>query len=311
MPSPVSRKTNGKPLPARRALGRGLSSLLPPMAPVKVEDPNKQTGLRMLGIERIAPNKDQPRKHFDVEGIKELAASIEAQGVLQPIVVRRHNDSFELVAGERRWRAAQLAKLKEIPAIIKDLSDERALQVALIENIQRRDLDPLEEAMAYQRLLGEHALRHEDLAKAVGKTRTSITHSLRLLRMPEELVAMVASGKLTPGHARALLTLDKNAQRKQLAEETLRLGLSVAEVLVRAKEMQRSFKKHLSQAVGKGATRPDSASLSLRDMEEKCQRAIGQRVRIVVSSSKRQKGRIEISFDSYDQLTRIGDKLTE
>lgn len=303
MPPPPSRSASKATLPPRRALGRGLSSLLPSVASVVSDDPSKQTGLRLLAIEKIVPNKEQPRKHFDAAALGELAASIETQGILQPVVVRRVGDRYELVAGERRWRAAQMAGLQAVPALIKELSDERALQVALIENIQRRDLDPLEEAMAYQRLLDEHALRHEDVAKAVGKTRTAITHSLRLLRMPEQLVTLVAGGQLSPGHARAVLALEKNSQRKQLAEEIVSRDLSVAGTLVRVKEMQRALKKQQ----GKTGPKSDVRSLSVRDLEEKWQRAIGQKVRIVVTHEKGQRGRVEIAFDSFEQLERIGE----
>jgi ParB family transcriptional regulator, chromosome partitioning protein len=211
-------------------LGRGLGALLPAAAPGR-------SGLQTLRVAAITPNPQQPREHFDEEALRELADSITEVGILQPILVRpaAEEDRYEIVAGERRFRAAQLAGLDEVPAIIRHTEDSQLLTEALVENIHRADLNPIEEAAAYQQLLDDFGMTHEDLAKRLGKSRSAISNALRLLALPEGLMRMVADGALSAGHARALLALDSAAQQEKTGSRVVAEGLSVraTEELVR------------------------------------------------------------------------------
>lgn len=280
----------------RQALGRGLSALIsPPAAPAAASG---ATGYRVLPIERLKPSKGQPRKHFDTTALEELAASIRAQGVLQPIVVRRSGGDYEIVAGERRWRAAGMAGLGEIPTLVKELSDVHAMQVALIENIQRADLDPIEEALAYQNLLQEHELRHEDVAQAVGKNRVTITNSLRLLRLPQPLLDMLAEGKISPGHSRPLLALPNDEKIVALAEEVIGRGLSVRDTEQRVRQLLKPRGRAAAKEVqGAAATA----------LVERLQRALGAKVKL--ACNKRGKGQLQVKFESLLQLDSIVDRL--
>lgn len=280
---------------SRKALGRGLAALIPPSPP---SEAGSDTGLRLLPVERVKPSKAQPRKNFQPESLDELAASIKEQGVLQPIVVRRSDGGYEVVAGERRWRAACRAGLHEIPAVVKEYSDQAALQVALIENLQREDLDPLEEASAYHRLLGDYKLSHEQVASAVGKSRSAVTNSLRLLKLPEKVLTQLASGGLTAGHARALMTLADEKALTKLANEIVQRGLSVREAEHSARQIKRAPKNKAS------ASKPTPAE---RDVEESLQKALGTRVRLRQRAGK---GRIEIHFHSLDHLDALLAQLT-
>ena len=284
----------------RKALGRGLAALIPTAAPTSATA--TAAGLRSLPIERIHPNKGQPRKTFDQEPLAELAASIKEQGVLQPVVVRRRGDDYELVAGERRWRAAQLAGLVEVPALVKELSDAEALEVALIENIQRQDLDPLEEAEAYGRLIREHGMTQDEVAVAVGKSRVAITNSLRLLKLPDDILKMLADGRLTAGHARALMTVTSEAALVKLANDVVARALSVREAERLARHAQSQAPAAKARKSGSGRKTPAEAQV-----EEKLQRALGTKVRL---KNRRGKGRIEVYFNSLDELDRLLDKMT-
>ena len=286
---------NSKDLGPRKALGRGLAALMPP--PAKSSESAAPNGLRHLPLERIHRNKTQPRKHFDEDSLGELAASIDKQGILQPIVVRHCGADYEIVAGERRWLAAAKAGLQNIPALVTDLSDSAALQVALIENIQRQDLDPLEEAEAYHRLIQEHHLTHDNVAEAVGKSRSTITNSLRLLKLPADALAMLADGRLTAGHARALMSLGSDAAASKLAEEIVTRGLPVREAERRTRQL----------AQKRTPTHPhDDAEPSSLDLEEKLQRHFGTKVRV---HQRQGKGRLEIFFHSLDHLDDVLDRL--
>src|SRR5919201_5953176 len=205
----------------REALGRGLRALL------EGTDTVGDAELLHLPVSQVHPNPYQPRQHFDPERLQELANSLKAQGLLQPIVVRRHPDGFELIAGERRWRAAQLAGFETIPALVKPASDEEVLGLALLENLQREDLNPLAEARAYQRLQTEFHLRQEDVARYVGKDRSSIANALRLLKLPQVLQDDLEAGRLSMGHARALLALESEEAQLRLREQILAAGLSL------------------------------------------------------------------------------------
>ena len=284
--------TKAKP---RQALGRGLSALI---SPVAAPTGAATTGYRVLPIERLRPGKDQPRKHFDADALEELAASIRSQGVLQPIVVRRQGEAYEIVAGERRWRAAGIAGLGEVPVLVKELSDLNAMQVALIENIQRADLDPIEEALAYQHLIQEHELRHEDLARAVGKNRVTITNALRLLRLPKPLVTLLAEGKISPGHARPLLALTDEERMVRLAQESVGRGLSVRDV-------ERRVRQILRPKGGKVDERTQGAAATA--LVERLQRALGAKVEL--TCNKRGRGHVQVHFDSLLQLDALVERL--
>jgi len=213
----------------RRGLGRGLSALMGEIPGVVSQMPSARTTERGMPIERIAPNPEQPRRRFDPASLEELAASIREKGILQPIIVRRAPAGpadYQIVAGERRWRAAQMAQLHEVPVIIRDLTQEEAMEIAIIENIQRNDLDPIEEAQGYQRLMERHGRTQEEMATALGKSRSHIANMLRLLRLPTEVQDLLSEGKLTIGHARALITL---ADPLEAARTIIRKGLSVRE----------------------------------------------------------------------------------
>ena len=279
---------DGKLLKGRPALGRGLGALIPGGSP------SERKGVVMLGIEEIRPDKGQPRRHFDDGHIAELAESIKSKGVLQPVLVRRSGEGFTLIAGERRWRAAQRAGLRELPALIKEVSEREAFELALIENIQREDLNPVEEAEAYQRLVQEHGLTQEELATRVGKDRSTITNSLRLLRLPDIIKQAVISNALSMGHARALLGLADESDLKRAADKVMAEGLSVraAEQLVRRLKSKRGGKE-------KGAR---ETSAQLKHLTEKLQRKLGTRVEL---KDRGASGSIEVHYTSHADLDRI------
>ena len=279
---------DGKLLKGRPALGRGLGALIPGGSP------SERKGVVMLGIEEIRPDKGQPRRHFDDGHIAELAESIKSKGVLQPVLVRRSGEGFTLIAGERRWRAAQRAGLRELPALIKEVSEREAFELALIENIQREDLNPVEEAEAYQRLVQEHGLTQEELATRVGKDRSTITNSLRLLRLPDIIKQAVISNALSMGHARALLGLADESDLKRAADKVMAEGLSVraAEQLVQRLKSKRGGKE-------KGAR---ETSAQLKHLTEKLQRKLGTRVEL---RDRGASGSIEVHYTSHADLDRI------
>ncbi len=216
----------------KRALGRGLSALIPQAAtgPVPTSGPlPEKTHVMRLPIESVLRDQKQPRKFFDEERLKELSESIKAQGLIQPILVRKDGDGYRIIAGERRWRAAQLAGLKEIPALVKDATEGEAFELALVENLQRQDLNPIEEAEGYKRLVEEFRLTQEQVGERVGKDRTSVANALRLLGLPDEVKAMVADGTLNMGHARALLGVPRIPEMTELAARVAEQKLSVRE----------------------------------------------------------------------------------
>jgi len=278
----------------RPALGRGLSALIPER-PREVRDAALEVDLDLL-----EPNPYQPRLSFDDERIEELTRSIKANGVIQPILVRRKGTRYEIVAGERRWRAAQRAGLLKVPIVVREVSDDRLLQVALIENIQRENLNPIDEAQAYQRLIDEFSLTQEQIAEAVGKDRSSVANYLRLLKLDPRVKTLVASGALSMGHARALLALDKLDVQAHAAEHVVAHGLSVrgTEALV----------KRLARPAPPASRREDeTADVHTRQAEEKLKLSLGTRVHIV---NKGGKGTIEIEFVSEQELQRLYERLT-
>src|ERR1041384_3715172 len=204
-----------KAMPRRPALGRGLGALIPGGSPAE------RKGVIQLGIEEIRPQRGQPRRHFDEAHINELAESIRSKGILLPLIVRRAETGYILVAGERRWRAAQKAGLRELPAMVREVSEKEAFELALIENIQREDLNPIEEAEAYKRLVEEHGLTQGDVAARVGKDRSTVTNALRLLRLPEAIKQAIVAGELSMGHARALLAIADEGDLRKAAEKVI------------------------------------------------------------------------------------------
>jgi ParB family chromosome partitioning protein len=275
----------------KRALGRGLSALIPQASvPIAGELPNS-SGVLRLPIERVSRDPGQPRKTFDEAKLRELAESIRSQGLIQPILVRRTGADFRLIAGERRWRAAQLAGLHEIPAIVRDVTEAEAFELALVENLQRTDLNPLEEAEGYRRLVDEFGLTQEQVGERVGKDRASVANALRLLQLPDPVKALLSSGALGMGHARALLGVSSEAGLVGLADRVAREGLSV-------RETERLVRAHRAAP----SRRPAPVSVAARAVVEDLQRRLGTKVRLADRGGK---GTLEIDFFSYEDLERI------
>jgi ParB family chromosome partitioning protein len=281
----------------RPALGKGLSALIPDLPEVPRSAPVE------IDIDRLVPNAYQPRGQVDETRLENLAQSIKSNGIIQPIVVRQAGDRFEIVAGERRWRAALRAGLQRVPVVIRNVDEKRSLlELALVENIQREDLNPIEEALAYRRLVDEFNLKQETIADAVGKDRASVANHLRLLRLPDEVRSEVAGGRLSMGHARALLALDSEAEQRRAAREVIARNLSVRETESFVKKIAEGGNGHAATA----AARPPD--VHTRAAEDRLRLALGTRVRIV---RKGKGGRIEIEFNSEDELIRIFDQLVE
>jgi len=270
----------------RQPLGKGLDALLPDLA---IEEPE---GVTEIPLDSIHPARQQPRQRFDEDKLRNLADSMRTVGVAQPIVVRPRDGAYELIVGERRWRAAQLAGMKSIPAIIRDISDAQALELSLIENLQREDLNPIEEATAYDRLLKELRLTQEELAARVGKDRSTVANSLRLLKLPEAIQRDLTAGALTMGHARALLSLPTPAAQLRVRNQIVRQRLSV-----RAAERLASRLQAAAQAGP-----PSARSPFLSAAEERLRKTLGTQVRILPG---RRGGRIEILYYSDEDLDRI------
>jgi ParB family chromosome partitioning protein len=273
----------------KTGLGKGMGALLS-----VVED--ERGNYFSCPIEEIKPSKSQPRKTFSNEKLEELAASIREKGIIQPLVVRRKDDHYELIAGERRWRASQRAGLREVPVVIQDVSDDTAVELALIENIQREDLNAVEEAEAYQALLEKFALSQEELARRVGKERSTVTNALRLLKLPAEIKRDIVEERLAMGHARALLALDTPEQLKKGRDEIIKRHLSV-------RETENLVRKLRTHRVQKPKKRLDPQMV---DLVEQLKRRFGAKVALRQSSRG---GKLEISYSSLDDLTRIIDIL--
>jgi len=285
---------------ARKALGKGLSALLPskPAVPApKLDAPVDTLRVTKVRIQDVEPNPLQPRTIFDATALQELARSIETNGIIQPLIVRRKGSTFELIAGERRLRAAKIAGLAEIPVVVQDCADDRLLEIALVENIQREDLNPIETAYALDRLVREMHLSHEDIANRTGKDRTTITNLIRLLRLPKDVQILVAERRLSMGHARALLGLPTPELQTQLAEKTAAQGFSVRQV-------ERLVKKvNEPREPGEAPLQDPNIKAAIGELES----ALGTRVRIVEKTDQR--GRIEIEYYSQDDLQRLYDLM--
>jgi ParB family transcriptional regulator, chromosome partitioning protein len=274
----------------RKALGKGLSALLPDPEPTQAPPETAST----VPVGELEPNPFQPRTAFEATRLSELAASLKETGMVQPILVRRQGGRYQIIAGERRWRAAREAGLESVPVVVRDVPDERLLELALVENIQRQELLPLEEALAYQRLHGEFGLTQEEVARRVSKDRSTVANTVRLLRLPREVRDLLAAGRLDAGHARALLALERAEDQVVLAREAARRGLSVREVERRVA---------LSRAPHRAPRRADA---NTRSAEERLRAALGTRVRI---RRRGKGGTLAIDFTSESELQRLFDLL--
>lgn len=280
---------------ARKALGRGLDALIPGKGAA-----SSDAGPRLaeIPLEQIRPNPQQPRDHFDEAAIESIAASLAEHGVLQPIVVRHAGDGYELIAGERRWRAAQRAGLDKVPAVVRDATPRQSLELALIENVQRQDLNAIEEAQAYRLLLDEMGLTQEQVAERVGRDRSTVANYLRLLNLPTAVQDLIVRGELSMGHARALLGLEDRGAQRRLAEEIVRKGLSVRQTESRVRGSDGKSGKNQA----KKRKDPD-----VEAAESRLTRALGTPVTI----RGKDRGRLEIRYTSLDELNRLYDLLIE
>lgn len=274
------------------ALGKGLDALIP----------EKTEGVLQLEISRIFPG-EQPRKTFKDEALKELAASIKEKGILQPILVSRSGDgSFKLIAGERRWRAAQLVGLKKIPALVKDVASRDSLEIALIENIQREDLNPIETADAFHRLMKDFNLTQEELSERVGKERATVANYLRLLKLPDEIKMLIYNGSLSMGHARAVLSIEGRANQVDAVRKVIKKGLSVRET--------EALVKNISSGAGKKTKHASKhKDPQIASLEEKLIKSLGTKARIYPKGKKA--GKIEIEYYSLDELDRLLEILID
>ncbi len=300
----------------RKVLGKGINNLIPETDVIR-STPKKKTekkevvkevvkevikevkvpvpGDTMMKISDIEPNREQPRKNFDKEALQELADSIKQFGIIQPIVVQKKDDYYEIIAGERRWRAAKLAKLKEVPVIIKEYSDREVMEIALIENIQRKDLNPIEEALAYKSLIDEYSLKQEELANRVSKSRTAIANSMRLLKLTDSVQNMLINDEISMGHARALLTLEQEDLQIEAAKTIVSKGLSVRD----------------TEKLVKSILNPKQVKLPIPSAEAAIYDAIANKLRekmgtkVSINHKKNGKGKIEIEYYSQEELERL------
>lgn len=287
----------------KRGLGKGLDTMIPPVKNEKKSekgDPAKGPET-LVNITKVEPNREQPRKNFDEDALLELSESIKQYGLLQPILVQDRKDYYEIIAGERRWRAAKLAGLKQVPVIIKNLTDQEIVEISLIENIQRENLNPIEEAQAYKRLLSEFHLKQDEVAERVSKSRTAVTNSMRLLKLSDDVQRMVIDEMITTGHARALLGVEDPAEQYNLAQRIFDEKLSVREVEKIVKNMGKPVKPKKEKVVDK------SMQVIYDDISEKLKTQLGTKVNIVPKEDG--SGKIEIEFYSHDELDRILDLM--
>lgn len=293
---------------AVKRLGKGLDALIPsgsleveskPKKTTANKEDNNGTQETLVKITKVEPNREQPRKNFDEDALLELSESIKQFGLLQPILVQQRKDYYEIIAGERRWRAAKLAGLKEVPVIIKNLTEQEIVEISLIENIQREDLNPIEEAQAYKKLLTEFNLKQDEVAERVSKSRTAVTNSMRLLKLSDEVQQMVINDMISTGHARALLAVDDPEQQYLLAQRIFDEKLSVRDV----EKIVKSFGKPAKPKKEKNV----SLDIVYQDLEEKMKQKLNTKV--AISGKGDGSGKIEIEFYSHDDLDRILEKI--
>lgn len=293
----------------KKGLGKGLDSLIPDNKSMKSvtsektveskEDAAAKSGVQVMKINEVEPNRDQPRKNFDEDALLELSDSIKQFGVLQPLLVRKRKDYYEIIAGERRWRAAKLAGVKEVPVIEKEYTDQEILEIGLIENIQRENLNPIEEAIAYKRLLEEFNLKQDEVAERVSKSRTAVTNSMRLLKLSDKVQQMIIDDMISMGHARALLAIDDPELQYTLANKIFDEKLSVRETEKLVKEIKNPKKPK--------EKKPVANSFIYQDLEEKMKSVFGTKVSI--ASKGKGKGKIEIEYYSDDELEHLFDMM--
>ena len=293
----------------KKGLGKGLDSLIPDNKSMKSvtsektveskEDAAAKSGVQVMKINEVEPNRDQPRKNFDEDALLELSDSIKQFGVLQPLLVRKRKDYYEIIAGERRWRAAKLAGVKEVPVIEKEYTDQEILEIGLIENIQRENLNPIEEAIAYKRLLEEFNLKQDEVAERGSKSRTAVTNSMRLLKLSDKVQQMIIDDMISTGHARALLAIDDPELQYTLANKIFDEKLSVRETEKLVKEIKNPKKPK--------EKKPVANSFIYQDLEEKMKSVFGTKVSI--ASKGKGKGKIEIEYYSDDELEHLFDMM--
>lgn len=294
----------------KKGLGKGLGNLIPESdkeaqktkVVEKVVEKKvivKEPAETIVKINEVEPNKNQPRRTFDEDALLELAESIKQHGVIQPLIVKKRDKYYEIIAGERRWRAAKMAGLKEIPIVIKDLSDQEIMEVALIENIQREDLNPIEEAQAYQRLIKEYNYKQDELAERVSKSRVAVTNSMRLLKLDERVQKMIIDDMISAGHARALLAITDSEKQYTIAMKVFDEKLSVRETEKLIKNLDKQVKPKVN-------TTPENDFI-YRDIENKLKESMGTRV--IIHNKDNNKGKIEIEYYSQDDFERIVDIL--
>ncbi len=293
----------------KKGLGKGLDSLIPDNKSMKPATPDKsaeekkdaeiKAGVQTMKINEVEPNRDQPRKNFDEDALLELSDSIKQFGVLQPLLVRKRKDYYEIIAGERRWRAAKLAGIKEVPVIEKEYTDQEILEIGLIENIQRENLNPIEEAIAYKRLLEEFNLKQDEVAERVSKSRTAVTNSMRLLKLSDKVQQMIIDDMISTGHARALLAIDDPELQYTLANKIFDEKLSVRETEKLVKEIKNPKKPKEKKVI--------ENAFIYQDLEEKMKGVFGTKVSI--ASRGKGKGKIEIEYYSDDELEHLFDMM--
>lgn len=292
---------------AARGLGKGLDSLIPAQIPstesaepeIKIVDNAQGTYVK---ITKVEPNREQPRKNFDEDALQELADSIKQYGIVEPLIVQDRKTHYEIIAGERRWRAAKLAGLKEVPVIVRNYTEQEIVEISLIENIQREDLNPIEEAQAYKRLLTEFNLKQDEVAERVSKSRTAVTNSMRLLKLCDEVQQMIIDDMISTGHARALISIEDPEQQYTIAQKVFDEKLSVRDVEKLVKNLNKPEK------VKKEIITDKSLEAVYQDLEEKLKQALGTKVSITAKGEGA--GKLEIEFYTHDDLEKITDLLT-
>lgn len=293
----------------KKGLGKGLDSLIPDNRSTKSAEPELtsknepeselNSGEQMLKINLVEPNREQPRKKFEEDGLLELADSIKQFGILQPLLVRKRNDYYEIIAGERRWRAAKIAGIREVPVIIKEYSEQEIVEIGLIENIQRENLNPIEEAMAFKRLLDEFNLKQDEVAERVSKSRTAVTNSMRLLKLDDKVQQMIIDDMISTGHARALLAIDNKEQQYSIATKIFDEKLSVRETEKLVKSLKNPKKKVEKEKI--------EHVFVYNDLIDKMKNVMGTKVNINAKANG--KGKIEIEYYSEEELERIYDLI--
>lgn len=289
----------------KRGLGKGLDSLIPSnvMESVKTTEPGEKgkngDGATLVKITKVEPNRDQPRKNFDEDSLQELSESIKQFGLLQPILVQDRKTHYEIIAGERRWRAAKIAGLKEVPVIIRDLTDQEIVEISLIENIQREDLNPIEEAQAYKRLLTEFHLKQDEVAERVSKSRTAVTNSMRLLKLCEEVQKMVVEEMISTGHARALISIENPEEQYMIAQKIFDEKLSVREVEKLVKNLHKPPKPKKQE--------DKTLEAIYNDISEKLRQSLSTKV--TINAKDNGAGKIEIEFYNHEDLDRLLEQI--